>query len=422
MADNNIVLQLRDVAKHRNLEIHEIWAILINYEQIKFPVSTRVFDTSNGALYLFDRAKTPHFKDDGVPYQLKKNRGRVREDYTKHEAVVDGVKMVVTQYKAVTPDKRRSRYCFCIPASFSEVGKTSRMHVLHYRGNEAETDEMQLATSLLGLQSHQSIDMFSPMRGPMVGDDREKVVLVLKQPLEEQDQFNTSLVVKFGDVPIECEVKNPYTVVVMPPELRCCPDIYKETKIRIERASSSEFIAGSEDHYTFFSVRSNDDDDDDVTILMNDNGNPIVNLNPQYSIGVSYNSNGTIIDSAVNPQRIANLPPEIATKSGCANSSLIAAVTSSSNGLNTHPQASVKLENMMNIVPIVPDHNLHKRKAIDLGGFDCKGSGSDTLSDTSTDTITGDFVGDEKQAIENYDSLSGKASEPSMAPPLYFGS
>ena len=364
---DHIVFQLRDAAKKRHLEIHEIWTILVNFEQIKFPVSTRVFDTSNGALYLFDRNLTPHFKDDGVPYQLKKNHGRVREDYTKHEAVVDGVKMVLTQYKAVTPDKRRSRYCFCIPTSFNEVGKISRMHLLHYRGNEAENDEYQLATSLLGLHSHQSIDIFTPMRGPMIGKDRDKVVLVLKQPLEKQDQFNNSLIVKFGDVPTECEIKNPFTIVVTPPEIRWCSDMYKEVKIRIIRAYSNEFIADSTEYYTFFSVSpvdNEDDDDDTEEELIDEYGEPLVNLNPQHSVGISYNSNGVIVDSVVNPQRIGGYAPE----TDLGNEQVNTVIRDAAHGHGTAPlrKASQKLDGDIKMpTSIAPHHNQSKRKAND---------------------------------------------------------
>ena len=210
---------LRSQALTRFLLPNEIHEILTQHEYLGFQISKNPpMDTSNGALYLFDRYKSKNFKGDSVEWIRKKGRDRVREDFVKIQ--LHGEHKVTGFYTHEANDNTIKRRIYRL----AEEG--SALHLVHYRRGTGENSASLIHTTetmSMFISNNKTIHDpiyprildFSPSYGLVAGG--QKILIILSKPLNDKYFTADTLVVAFGTVKVAGELISPDCVKCFSP-------------------------------------------------------------------------------------------------------------------------------------------------------------------------------------------------------------
>lgn len=172
-------------ARIRWLSPSEILQILTNYEKMGFEQGLQPpIQVINGNLYLFDRARIPNFRDDGIDWVRKKSPDRIREDF--HRILINGEHVVTGLYTYASTNANCRRRCYRLPAG-------STLFLVHYRtflkvrkdaASSAKRKEMEAspdavsALCKIGQSSEQFLDMEEDWNA--VGNDSNYVNVLMQ--------------------------------------------------------------------------------------------------------------------------------------------------------------------------------------------------------------------------------------------------
>lgn len=95
------IKNLQAIAHDRWLSPEEIYEVIRTVDVSNLPYEWHQLP-QNGQIYIFDRAKFPNFKDDGIEWMKKKSTNTVQEQYLK--LLINGVHAIIGQYSTCAAD------------------------------------------------------------------------------------------------------------------------------------------------------------------------------------------------------------------------------------------------------------------------------------------------------------------------------